>query len=62
MCMLPNYATEEFAEDTVVKADVIAECLAKRPLSHHEYYAKHGTAAIVSVDPWLEYRNYIVFV
>ena len=39
---------EEFSEASVVKADVIAECLARRPISYKEYYDKHRSAAMAS--------------
>ena len=49
-CMPVDYSTDELAEDSVVKADVIAECLAQRAISCKEYYDKHTSAVPNSGD------------
>ena len=43
-------ANDEIAEASVVKADVIAECRARRPISYKEYYDKHRAAAMASLQ------------
>ena len=48
--MPSDYATNELAEDTVVKAEVIVECLAMLLLLLKEYYAKHRAAAMAPVQ------------